>query len=302
VHRKTIRRFPGGRVGLAVLAALLVLGGLLHYMHWDDRGLFWLEEQHPSTAQRQQNIWLPDYRAVIQARELPGLASGETSGLTYRASSNTLFTVTGRHSQLVELSLDGEILRRIALVGFINPEAVEVLSDGKFAVSDERSGLLSIFALPDEALSVEASAAQQITLVAAGANTNKGFEGLGWDARHQRLILAHERGPVALSSLDYPITGAPQPAPLVGQHLFVRDLSSVAVDERTQHLLALSDESRLLLELDEQGKPVSFISLLGGLNGLTQSIKQAEGVAIDAEGNLYLVSEPNLFYRFEKIH
>ena len=82
--------------------------------------------------------------------------------------------------------------------------------------------------------------------------------------------------------------------------LFVRDLSSLQYDERTGHLLALSDESRLVLELNADGRPVSSLSLLGGRQGLEKSVPQAEGVAMDEQGRLYLVSEPNLFYVFEK--
>lgn len=37
------------------------------------------------------------------------------------------------------------------------------------------------------------------------------------------------------------------------RRLFVRDLSSLQFDERSGHLLALSDESRLVLELDVKG-------------------------------------------------
>ncbi len=35
----------------------------------------------------------------------------------------------------------------------------------------------------------------------------------------------------------------------------MRDLSSLAIDPRSGHLLLLSDESRLLLELDLDGQP-----------------------------------------------
>ena len=82
--------------------------------------------------------------------------------------------------------------------------------------------------------------------------------------------------------------------------LFVRDLSSLQYDAGSGHLLALSDESRLLLELDVDGKPISSLSLLRDRQGLQRSVPQAEGVAMDGKGTLYLVSEPNLFYVFRK--
>jgi len=42
------------------------------------------------------------------------------------------------------------------------------------------------------------------------------------------------------------------------------------------------------------------MTFLSGFNGLKKTIPRAEGVAIDENGTLYMVSEPNLFYRFEK--
>ena len=42
------------------------------------------------------------------------------------------------------------------------------------------------------------------------------------------------------------------------------------------------------------------MTLLRGFNGLKDTIPRSEGVAIDEHGTLYMVSEPNLFYRFEK--
>jgi uncharacterized protein YjiK len=65
-------------------------------------------------------------------------------------------------------------------------------------------------------------------------------------------------------------------------------------------LLALSDESGLILELDLAGEPISSLLLWRGLHGLKRRVPQAEGLALDDRGVLYLVSEPNLFYRFAK--
>ncbi|WP_137819256.1 SdiA-regulated domain-containing protein [Pseudomonas sp. 2FG] len=286
---------------LALTAALFAGAALIDYLHWDARAYFWLKEQHLSKGERDASVWLPGYSAVLQAKLLEGLEDDETSGLTYNPLSGTLFTVTGKHPLLVELSRQGEVLRRIELLGFSNPEGVEVLGDGRLAIIDERTRQLTAFALSDVAESIDARDLESFDLGFADAG-NKGFEGIAWDERHQRLLLAKERSPLGLFSLPFPGEegGAGVMQSMPAGHLFVRDLSSLTVDPRTGHTLVLSDESRLLLELDEQGEPLSFISLIGGLNGLEHGIQQAEGVAMDEAGDIYVVGEPNLFYVFRK--
>jgi uncharacterized protein YjiK len=282
-----------------VLVALLSL--LVNYQHWDDRAYYWLKERRLSSADQQASIWLPGYRVVVQGRPLLGLEEDETSGLAYNADTDTLFTVTGKHPQLVELSLAGVVLRRIALTGFADPEGVEVLADGQLAIIDERRRTLTAFSLAADALSLDAQDYPSFDLGFADAG-NKGFEGLAWDSRQQRVLLGKERGPLGLFSLPFPgedgVSSGLQAMP--AGNLFVRDISSLSYDARTGHSLLLSDESRMLLELDGNGEPVSFISLNAGLHGLRSSIKQGEGVTMDAAGNIYIVSEPNLLYVLKK--
>lgn len=279
---------------------------LMHYLHWDDRLVFLWQEHNTSAQQQADSIWLPGYRAVIQAKPLRGLEKAETSGLSWSPLSNTLFTVTGRIPKLVELSLEGEVLRVVELRGFSDPEGVEVLSDGRIAIIDERRGQLTAFYLPLDAEFIDGETLSSISL-GANAGGNKGFEGIAWDGRNQRMLLAKERSPFGLFSLPFPEVEEGVAAPalvlqeLASEQVFMRDFSSLAIDQRTGHLLVLSDESRMLLELDTEGNPVSFISLAMGFNGLTSSIKQAEGVAMDGEGTIYIVSEPNLFYVFKKV-
>lgn len=281
---------------------LIVAAALwLDYQRWDERAWFWLEEQRLGGAEQAARIWLPGYRVVVQGRPLAGLEHDETSGLTYNPASDTLFTVTGKRPQLVELSLAGEVLRRIALIGFSNPEGVEVVAGGRLAIIDERQRTLTAFHLDEHALSLDARDYPAFDLGFAEAG-NKGFEGIAWDSRRQRLLLGKERGPLGLFSLPFPgedgAVGVMQAMP--AERLFVRDISSLSYDARTGHALLLSEESRLLLELDGRGEPVSFISLAGGLNGLRHGIEQAEGVTMDAAGNIYIVGEPNLFYVLSK--
>ena len=287
---------------LIVLLCLSLIGVLvMNYRHWDDRLSFWAEQRQVSTAEQQQSIWLPGYRAVLQGKPLQGLEEDEVSGLTYSAESDTLFTVTGKYPQLIELTLDGQVLRRIDLHGFANPEGVEMLSDGRLAIIDERRRTLTTFKLGALTRSLEFAELASFDLGFADAG-NKGFEGIAWDSRNERVLLGKERGPLGLFSLPFPGEdgAAGTLEPLSSGHLFLRDISSLTYDARTGHALVLSDESRLLLEIDEQGEPVSFISLARGMNGLHQGIGQAEGVTMDAVGNIYIVSEPNLFYVLRK--
>lgn len=289
------------RLRWLILLLLVVLAGVLlvSYRHWDDRLSFWAEEQQVGATEQEQSIWLPGYRAVLQGKPLQGL--DEVSGLTYSAESDTLFTVTGQHPQLIELTLDGQVLRRIDLHGFSNPEGVEMLSGGRLAIIDERKRTLTTFKLGALTRRLEFAELPSLDLGFADAG-NKGFEGIAWDSRNERVLLGKERGPLGLFSLPFPgedgAAGVLQP--LASGQLFLNDISSLTYDARTGHSLVLSDESRLLLEVDEQGEPVSFISLGMGMNGLRSGIKQAEGVTMDKQGNIYIVSEPNLFYVLRK--
>ncbi|MFI8480249.1 SdiA-regulated domain-containing protein [Pseudomonas sp. NPDC078700] len=271
------------------------------YQRWDERALFWLSELQTPVEVQAKSIWLPSYRVTLAGKEIPELKKGEISGLTYRPSSNTLFTILGKHTELVELSLTGDVLRRIPVTGLKNPEGVEVLSGNLMGIIDERQRTLTIFSLTDATTEVDARKQIQVDLGFPNAG-NKGFEGLGWDSHHHRLLLAKERDPRGFFTMPLPDKSGPAEGmkELNIDDVFVRDISSVSFDPHTGHTLMLSDESRVLVELDADSKPRSFISLASGFNGLGWGIKQPEGVAIGADGSIYVISEPNLFYVLSK--
>lgn len=284
--------------------ALLCLAVASHYLHYDDRLLLLFKEQRTPPQEQKASIWLNDYEAVIQAKPIPQLKKAETSGLAWHAPSNTLFTVTGKTPKLAQLSLTGELIREIDLQGVSDPEGIEVLTDGRFALVDERRGNLVIFSLPQEN-HIDLSQALQFNLAELMPElmlpSNKGLEGIAWDSLHSRFILAKERDPHMLyaAAFDLASNQLGVLTALPADSLIVRDISGLSFNLRTGHLLVLSDESRMLLELDEHFKPVSFINFLRGFNGLDKSIKQAEGVTIDDQETIYIVSEPNLFYVFK---
>lgn len=289
---------------ILILIALVACGVVAQQFRLFERAWFnWQSWRHPAG---EHSIGLGDYQVSLEAQVIDGL-NDDVSALTFDPVRNSLFTVTNKNAELVELSLDGKILRRIALVGFGDAEAVEYISDNTYVISDEGQQRLIKVHVDDDTRFLDAADAEQMTL-GVHLGGNKGFEGLAYDSVGKRLFVAKERDPM----LIYEVHGFPhfKPEKTYSVHvinnpkrdagLFVRDLSSLQYDERSGHLLALSDESFLVLELDIDGRPLSSLSLLKGRHGLKQRVPQAEGIAVDNDGTLYLVSEPNLFYVFKK--
>ncbi|CAH0308545.1 hypothetical protein SRABI70_04632 [Pseudomonas sp. Bi70] len=266
----------------------------------------WFNVSQPAEAPA-HSLWLSDYKVVIEAKQLEGVAE-DVSALTYDPDRKSLFTVTNQKAKLIELSLEGEVLRQIDLVGFGDAEAVEYVAPGRYVIADERPQRLVEVRIDENTTSVNAEDGQQLSVALDLGSANKGFEGLAYDLVGKRLFVAKERDPLRI----YEVRGFPNLDPskpssvqISENHerdagIFVRDLSSLYYDNLTGHMLALSDESRLVVELDEAGKPISSLSLLQGQQGLKKSVPQAEGIAMDEQGVIYLISEPNLFYTFEK--
>lgn len=297
---KTQRRLLGLRWYVWLLLVAVIGYGVAYAMHWDDRGRLWLHERFESSEERKASVWLPDYVVDIDAKLLPGMERDEASDVSYNPVTKTLFSVMGKNPFLVELTLKGDVLRKIPLEGWSNPEAVAVLENGFLAIVDERQHHLTIVKITPETTALNFADFTHYDL-GPSANQNKAFEAIAWDPRRQQLLLGEER-PAAIftwkSDGSDILKGDKQK--VVSNALDLRNLSSLTIEPRTGHTLALSADSHLLLELDEHGKQVSFMTLLGGFNGLKDTIPRAEGVAFDDDGNLYIVSEPNLFYSFRR--
>jgi uncharacterized protein YjiK len=289
------------------LAALLLVASVVAAQEFRlfERAWFQWREWRNAEQWQAQSRWLPDYRVEIEAQPIAGL-DDELSALTYDPDRNSLFSVASVNPRLVELSLDGRLLRTIPLRGFGDPEAIEYIGPGEYVIADERGQRLMRIQLEEDSELLDAADDEQLTL-AIGEIGNKGFEGLAYDATRRRLLAGKERDPIRI----YEISGFPSQNgeryavqvldnPERDASLFMRDLSGLDYEDETGHLLALSDESRLVIELDELGKPISTLSLWRGRHGLRHNVPQAEGIATDPQGNLYLISEPNLFYKFSK--
>lgn len=291
--------------GLFALALFLAVS---HYYHWDDRVHQLWEEKQFTATEIGQFSWFDDYYVDIEAKSLDPEIKAEASGLAWHPQRNTLFTIAERTPTLFELDLDGKVLNAIDLINGGDVEAITVTSDGRIAVIDERRCIVFLFELPEsDSIDVlDTSKVVHINLLEKmpGLNLpkNKGIEGMAWDAVNSRFLIGKERDPSGIFSFDYDLATntAGDIESIEVDNLFVRDISGLAFDPQTENILALSHESSLLMVVAKGGLTPNFMSFTRFVNGLSKAIPQAEGITIDGEGALYIVSEPNLFYRFNK--
>lgn len=289
----------------ALLLLLLTLVFQVRVQHLDERLYFWIKTSWHADEWQARSLWLPEYRVRIDAKAVPGVGDN-LSGLTYDERRDQLWAVLNNPEELLALSKDGELLARYPLSGFSDVEGITYLGDNLLLLAEERNQALVVVEVPEQRGALFREDYRTLTL-GIEAGDNQGFEGVGYDRDGDRLFVVKEHSPRKLYEIrglkasiegDFNLEVIDREAWI--ENVFAIDLSSVHYDEQTGHLALLSDESKVLMELDGQGKLISFRSLLGGFAGLQDSVPQGEGMTLDDRGNLYLVSEPNLFYRFER--
>jgi uncharacterized protein YjiK len=285
---------------LAAVTFLAVIIGvrasnLDHHFHyaWQDLAT--------TSGIKAESLWLPDYRADVDALPIDGI-SKNASGITYDHDSRSLWIVVNSPPALVELDLDFTIRRKIELRNFVDPEAVAWLGDGRFAIADERKRAVVMAVIDPGTRVIDRKNSRGVSVYSGGAN-NRGLEGIAVDPIQRRLFTVREQGPRQMYTVSGFIDGSEKPSvdrPIEFDlaDLGLEDLSGLHFDVFTRHLLVLSDESRELAEVDLQGNRISSMVFETGLGGLATRIPQAEGVTLDDRGRLYIVSEPNLIYRF----
>jgi uncharacterized protein YjiK len=300
VQLKKLRR----RLG----AALLLVGGLfVWYFKLPALGYYALSTRINAAQWQGSALWLPDYRVVIEGQPIQGLTRN-ASGLTFNTQTGTLFAVINRPAQVAELTTDGRLLRVIPIDGARDPEDIAHVQGDTYIIADEHSHGLYWVQIPPDAKRVSVAGQPSLHL-SIDSVRNSGFEGVSWDRVHNRLFVVNEKLPLrvlVISGLEafkaatgfnidireWKSSGAAS--------LFMSDLSAVTLHEPTGHLLLLSDESALVVEYAADGQPISLLPLWRGFHGLQHKVPQPEGLAVGPDGAIYVLSEPNLFYRFER--
>ncbi|MFO7131843.1 SdiA-regulated domain-containing protein, partial [Pseudomonas aeruginosa] len=232
--------------------------------HLDDRLYFWIKTHWHTDDWQERSVWLPGYRVELDAKAVPGV-DNNLSGLTFDPDLNLLWAVTNGPNELLALSRDGDVERRYSLDGFHDVEAVSYAGNGQLVIAEERRQSLVIVDIPideygklspDRPLSLDQYSALTLAL---GKEDNKGLEGLAYDLKGDRLFVTKERDPrqlLEVSGLRASLEGGVSlhvrdMSNLVKDKVFATDLSSVVFDQQSGHLILLSDESKLLIEMTD---------------------------------------------------
>jgi len=279
-----------------------------------------------SLAQAGNSLNLANYqvKASYALDLLGGTTAGQISGLeasavSYARDRGTLFYVGDEGSGVVEISLTGQTLGKMAFnwsgTGSTkhDTEGLAYLGDGVLAMSEERLQDVYRFSFVDGG---SAQLKNAFVSIANNAVGNNGIEGLAYDARNGgSFITVKQQTPqnLLIGSLSFaaatgnpPSTSGDGSTPPGGgvatmsslfdpSNLGLSTLSDVAslsgVDSLTgtagaDNLLLLSLGSRKLVEVNRQGQVLSSFDLSNVLpnNGI-------EGVTIDENGTIYLVAE-----------
>jgi uncharacterized protein YjiK len=242
---------------------------------------------------------LADYglSATVSYAALPD--NDELSGVTYNWDNGRLYAVEDEGLRIFEFDKFGNYLSSMQLLNAgTDPEGITYIGGGEFLVAEERiqdmyrisytaGGSLNRAGLP--------------TFSVGATVGNVGLEGISYDPISGSVFGVKEKTPQAIytiAGLDFPtMTGGVVGS--IASSLGLLDLSDVQnlstvpslIGTGDQNnLLILSQESNLLLEVDSSGTILSQFDLSGFGSG------SIEGVTIDENGTIYLVSEdPKMF-------
>jgi uncharacterized protein YjiK len=215
------------------------------------------------------------------------------SGLAYHPGSDSLFAVLNNPEVLIELSKQGELLRQIPLKGFADTESLDYLGNGLFVITEERRRRLVFFYVDADTEVVDYQNTQSIPLGWAN-DENRGYEGVVWSPRHG-FFIAQEEPPMLIHHAMHDADTVISVEDL--NHSLPLDVSDYAglslLQADDDYLLVLSEASHSLNVLNLKGEPLSRLSLRSGFMRLQSLMEQPEGVAVDNDGHIYIVGEPN---------
>jgi uncharacterized protein YjiK len=248
-------------------------------------------------------------------RHLPAARLTEASAVTYDWDTDSLFVVGDGGTSVTQVDKTGHLINSMTLAqgsspqgtAFYDIEGIAYVGGGKFVISEERDRQVNLFTY------VASSTLTRADVQTAKLGTtvgNVGIEGLSFDPQTGGFVVVKESGPEGIfqTGIDFTAHTATNGSPttvnstdlfdpaLAGLLDFsdvfaLANLSTFAGPDTT-HLLILSQEAGKFVNVDRAGKVSSTLTIAGDAgNPLSVPDQSHEGLAMDNDGKLYVVSE-----------
>jgi uncharacterized protein YjiK len=241
--------------------------------------LYWFQPNRGSLA---------DFEHARSFR-IPG-ALRNLSGITFNPQSGTLFLVTNSPARIYEITLAGEVLRRIDLERFHDTEDIVFIEGQTMAVVEERADRIVLFQVFPDTKVVRYEDCRHMPVLSP-QGVNNGLEGLAWDPVSRTFLVAKETDPRAVYAL--PLDGGKHPRELRGLHnlpwIGLGDYAGIYFDGIAGRVLLLSRTSGRIKDLSLDGQEKGSLNLRRSIPGIIR----AEGLTMTPGGVLYVCSEPD---------
>jgi len=239
----------------------------------------------------------------------------EVSAVTYNWDTDTLFVVGDGGTSVVQVTKTGALIDSMTLApggspqgtDFYDPEGLAYVGGGKFVMVEERDrqAVLFTYAAGTTLTRQDARTVKLGTFIG-----NIGIEGVAYDPLTGGFIAVKETAPQGIfhTGIDFDEGTATNGSPTAENSidlfdpalLGLLDLADVFAlsdlpglnESDASHLLVLSQESGRILHVDRQGHIYNALTIRPDPgNPLSVAAQQHEGLTMDADGYLYVVSE-----------
>jgi uncharacterized protein YjiK len=246
---------------------------------------------------------------------LGSLLAQEASGVAYDPDTDSLFIVGDGGTAVTQVSKTGQLIDSMTLAAgsspqgttFYDTEGIAYVGDGKFVMTEERDRQLVRFTYAAGTTLTR----EDVDTVKLGTTIgNVGFEGLTNDPTSGGFVVVKEASPESIfqTGIDWDAGTATNGSPtatgstdlfdpaLAGlgdfSDVFALSNLSALTGAETSHLLILSQESGKIVNVDRAGTVASSLTLVNDPgNPLSIPEQTHEGMTMDGDGNLYVVSE-----------
>jgi uncharacterized protein YjiK/aryl carrier-like protein len=251
------------------------------------------------------------------------LLAQEASGVTYDWDTDTLFIVGDAGTSVVQVDKTGKLIDSMTLAKgnspqgtvFYDLEGIAYIGGGKFVMTEERDRQVVSFTYKKDTTLTRADT-QTVKLGTTIGNI--GLEGLTYDPSTGGYIIVKEDAPQGIfqTTIDFAAGTASNGSPTAENsvNLFdpaklnLTDLADVYALSNVTALSGKADSSRLIvlsqasgkiLNVDRSGTIYSSLTINAeprdpsptSLDKLSVADQSHEGVTVDKNGNLYVVSE-----------